>query len=186
MIGTKNLSTIRKEIETALASTGEDPIQRLEQQIASVKRKGGSAEVIEGLATSVEPLKDSVNNLNATMIELVALMAPMASAEHGMQNVEHGVHDVEHGVHRIERFLGFRRHTTASQPATKQLEPDADLPPTRPAWSSSIRKRRFPRATGCCARSYSARRAPARNMSSPSRATFAAMKACRCASTASA
>ena len=49
MIGTKRLSTIRKVIETALASAGEDPIQRLERQIASVKRKGDSAEVIEGL-----------------------------------------------------------------------------------------------------------------------------------------
>jgi hypothetical protein len=39
MIGTKKLSTIRKEIETALASTGADPIQRLERQIASVKRR---------------------------------------------------------------------------------------------------------------------------------------------------
>lgn len=83
-------------------------------------------EVIEGLATSVEPLKDSVNNLNATMIELVALMAPMASAEHGVQDVQHDVHDVEHGVHRVERFFGFRRHTTPADPATKQLEPDAE------------------------------------------------------------
>ncbi len=39
MIGTKKLSTIREEIEQALASAGEDPIQRLERQIASAKRK---------------------------------------------------------------------------------------------------------------------------------------------------
>ncbi|MCI0378460.1 MAG: hypothetical protein L0215_12695 [Gemmataceae bacterium] len=49
MIGTKKLSTIRKEIEKALASQGQNPIQRLERQIASAKRKGESTEVIEGL-----------------------------------------------------------------------------------------------------------------------------------------
>ena len=49
MIGTKKLSTIRREIEQALTSPGEDPIQRLERQIASAKRKGESTEVIEGL-----------------------------------------------------------------------------------------------------------------------------------------
>ena len=54
MIGTKKLSTIRKEIEKALASTGEDPIQRLERQIASGKRKGDRTEVIEGLKRFLE------------------------------------------------------------------------------------------------------------------------------------
>jgi hypothetical protein len=49
MIGTKKLSTIRKEIEGALTSTGEDAIQRLERVIASVKRKGDRAEVMEAL-----------------------------------------------------------------------------------------------------------------------------------------
>jgi hypothetical protein len=49
MIGTKKLSAIRNEIETALAATGEDPIQRLERQIASGKRKGDRTEVLEGL-----------------------------------------------------------------------------------------------------------------------------------------
>ena len=49
MIGTKKLSTIRREIEQALTSPGEDPIQRLERQIASAKRKGASTEVMEGL-----------------------------------------------------------------------------------------------------------------------------------------
>ena len=48
MIGTKKLSTIRKQIEKALASTGADPIQRLERQIASAKRKGDRTEVMEG------------------------------------------------------------------------------------------------------------------------------------------
>ncbi len=38
MIGTKKLSTIRKEIEAALASAGNNPIQRLKQQIATAKR----------------------------------------------------------------------------------------------------------------------------------------------------
>jgi hypothetical protein len=54
MIGTKKLSTIRKEIEKELASSGEDPIQRLERQIASAKRKGESTEVIEGLKRFLE------------------------------------------------------------------------------------------------------------------------------------
>ena len=54
MIGTKKLSTIRKEIEKALASTGENPIQRLERQIASAKRNGGSTEVMEGLKRFLE------------------------------------------------------------------------------------------------------------------------------------
>ena len=54
MIGTKKLSTIRKEIEEALASTGADPIQRLERQIASAKRKGDRTEVIEGLKRFLE------------------------------------------------------------------------------------------------------------------------------------
>lgn len=54
MIGTKKLSTIRKEIEQALASAGADPIQRLERQIASAKRKGGRTEVMEGLKRFLE------------------------------------------------------------------------------------------------------------------------------------
>lgn len=49
MIGTKKRSTIRKQIEEALVSTGADPIQRLERQIASAKRKGDHTEVMEGL-----------------------------------------------------------------------------------------------------------------------------------------
>ena len=54
MIGTKKLSTIRKEIETALASTGEDPIQRLERQIAAAKQNGDGTEVMEGLKRFLE------------------------------------------------------------------------------------------------------------------------------------
>ncbi|MCI0638122.1 MAG: hypothetical protein L0Y70_03550 [Gemmataceae bacterium] len=54
MIGTKKLSTIRKEIEKALASEGQNPIQRLERQIASAKRRGESTEVIEGLKRFLE------------------------------------------------------------------------------------------------------------------------------------
>jgi hypothetical protein len=54
MIGTKKLSTIRKLIEKALASTGADPIQRLERQIASAKRKGDRTEVMEGLNRFLE------------------------------------------------------------------------------------------------------------------------------------
>ena len=54
MIGTKKLSTIRKQIEKAMTSTGADPIQRLERQIASAKRKGHGAEVLEGLKHFLE------------------------------------------------------------------------------------------------------------------------------------
>jgi hypothetical protein len=54
MIGTKKLSTIRKGMEEALASTGADPIQRLEQQIAAAKRKGDRIEVMEGLKRFLE------------------------------------------------------------------------------------------------------------------------------------
>jgi hypothetical protein len=54
MIGTKKLSTIHKEIEQALASTGTDPIQRLERQIAAAKRKGDRTEVMEGLKRFLE------------------------------------------------------------------------------------------------------------------------------------
>ena len=54
MIGPKKLSTIRKQIEKALASTGADPIERLERQIASAKRKGDRTEVMEGLKRFLE------------------------------------------------------------------------------------------------------------------------------------
>jgi hypothetical protein len=54
MIGTKKLSAIRKQIEKALASTSADPIQRLERQIASAKRKGDRTEVMEGLKRFLE------------------------------------------------------------------------------------------------------------------------------------
>ena len=54
MIGTKKLRAIRNQIEKALAATGADPIQRLERQIASAKRKGSRTEVIEGLKRFLE------------------------------------------------------------------------------------------------------------------------------------
>jgi hypothetical protein len=54
MIGTKKLSTIRREIMEALAPAGEDPIQRLERQIASAKRRGHRTEVMEGLKRFLE------------------------------------------------------------------------------------------------------------------------------------
>jgi hypothetical protein len=49
MIGTKELSTIRHELEEALAPAGGDPIQQLERLIASAKRKGERSEIMEGL-----------------------------------------------------------------------------------------------------------------------------------------
>ena len=54
MIGTKKLRAIRKQLEKALTSTGADPIQRLERQIASAKRKGDRTEVLEGLKRFLE------------------------------------------------------------------------------------------------------------------------------------
>jgi hypothetical protein len=54
MIGPKKLSTIREEIKTTLASTGEDPIQWLERNIASAKRKGEGTEILEGLQRFLE------------------------------------------------------------------------------------------------------------------------------------
>jgi hypothetical protein len=54
MIGTKKLSTIRQEIEKALASTGDDAIERLERDIVSAKRKGNGTEVMEGLKQFLE------------------------------------------------------------------------------------------------------------------------------------
>ena len=54
MIGAKKLSTIRKEIQEAMASTGADPIQRLEKQIAAAKRNGDGTEVMEGLKRFLE------------------------------------------------------------------------------------------------------------------------------------
>ena len=54
MIGAKKLSTIRKEIRKALASTGDDPIRRLESQIAAAKRKGDGTDVMEGLKRFLE------------------------------------------------------------------------------------------------------------------------------------
>jgi hypothetical protein len=49
MIGSKQLSTIRRVIEEALAPAGGDSIQRLERQIASAKRRGERTEIMEGL-----------------------------------------------------------------------------------------------------------------------------------------
>jgi hypothetical protein len=54
MIGTKKLSAIRKQIEEALASSGADPIQRLEKLITTAKRKGERTTVMEGLQCFLE------------------------------------------------------------------------------------------------------------------------------------
>jgi hypothetical protein len=54
MIGTKKLSTIRQDIEKAFASTGDDPIRRLERLIASARRKGEGSEVMEDLKRFLE------------------------------------------------------------------------------------------------------------------------------------
>jgi hypothetical protein len=54
MIGTKKLSTIRRELEEALSTSGRDPIQSLDQHIASAKRHGDRTEVMEGLKRFLE------------------------------------------------------------------------------------------------------------------------------------
>lgn len=54
MTGTKKLRVIRKQIEQALAPNGSDPIQRLDRQIASAKRKGEGTDVMEGLKRFLE------------------------------------------------------------------------------------------------------------------------------------
>jgi hypothetical protein len=54
VIGTRKLSTIRQEIEKAFASTGDDPIRRLERLIASTKRKGDRTDVMEDLRRFLE------------------------------------------------------------------------------------------------------------------------------------
>jgi hypothetical protein len=67
MIGTKKLSTTRREIEEALAPAGGDPIQRLERQIASARRNGDRTEVLEGLRRFLEaPRKREPSKHRAT------------------------------------------------------------------------------------------------------------------------
>ena len=54
MIGTRKFRTIRRGIEKALPSSGNDPIQRLERLIASVKGQGNRTEVMEDLKRQLE------------------------------------------------------------------------------------------------------------------------------------
>ena len=54
MIGPKKLSTIRRELEEALAPDGGDPIERLDRQIAAAKRKGDRTDIMEGLKRFLE------------------------------------------------------------------------------------------------------------------------------------
>ena len=54
MIGAKKLSTLREEIEMALTSRGEDPIESLQRQITSAKSKGDRTEVMESLKRFLE------------------------------------------------------------------------------------------------------------------------------------
>jgi hypothetical protein len=53
MIGPKKLSTIREELQTALAATGEDPIRWLEMRIAASESQGprssGETDVLKSL-----------------------------------------------------------------------------------------------------------------------------------------
>jgi hypothetical protein len=53
MIGPKKLSTIREELRTALAATGEGPIRWLEERIVASEREGarssGETDVLQSL-----------------------------------------------------------------------------------------------------------------------------------------
>lgn len=66
MIGNKKLATIRQEIEQALAAAGGDPIQRLERQLATAKRKGDRTEVLAGLQRFLQsPRRQSKQGVGA-------------------------------------------------------------------------------------------------------------------------
>jgi hypothetical protein len=58
VIGPKKLSTIRHELQQALASTGDDPIRWLEERMAVPERQGsgpsGESEVLQSLYRILE------------------------------------------------------------------------------------------------------------------------------------
>ena len=82
MIGTEKLSAIRKQIERALASPGADPVQRLERQIASARRKGDRTEVLEGLKQFLEsPGKRKHGKRGVGAKDLIATGQPGARAQ---------------------------------------------------------------------------------------------------------
>jgi hypothetical protein len=66
MIGTKKLSTIRNQLKKALASSGADPIHRLERLIAAGKRKGDRAEILEGLQRFLKSPKKETRRKRGT------------------------------------------------------------------------------------------------------------------------
>ena len=57
-IGSKKLRTIRRELEEVLAKAGGNPIENLEQMIASANRKGDRTEVLEDLKRFLESEPD--------------------------------------------------------------------------------------------------------------------------------
>ena len=58
MIGPKKLSTIRHELEHALAATGEDPIRWLEERVTAPRQQkaadSGGSEVLDSLRRFLE------------------------------------------------------------------------------------------------------------------------------------
>jgi hypothetical protein len=55
MIGPKKLSTIRAELQSALAATGDDPIVWLEKRMTSPEHRGsGESEVLHSLRRFLE------------------------------------------------------------------------------------------------------------------------------------
>jgi hypothetical protein len=66
MIGTRKLSTTRREIQEALARADGDPIQRLERYIASAKRRGDSTDVLESLKRFLESPRKRKRPLSRT------------------------------------------------------------------------------------------------------------------------
>lgn len=54
MMRPEKLSTIRRELDEALAADGGDPIASLARQIVDAKRKGERTEILEGLKRFLE------------------------------------------------------------------------------------------------------------------------------------
>ncbi len=63
VIGRKKLSTIRQELDRALAATGDDPIRWLEERMANPKGRGaaasGESEVLHSLRRFLEATGNS-------------------------------------------------------------------------------------------------------------------------------
>ena len=70
MIGSKKLGTIRQELFRALADSGKDPIQWLEESLAAQSNEGakgsGESEVMQSLRRIVEAAETTPKRLHRT------------------------------------------------------------------------------------------------------------------------